>query len=949
MPWSLRPFHLLVCAFAAGCVLPERDNPSDSNLRPTARLKVTLGVGGEEVTTGERWQPLTFDVSDSSVASGSITHVEIERRDARSVGTESCPLLEPRVVAVMDEAGRVAWTDHQGICFEPEEDGSDVFSIPLELRVTVRSSRGATDRRSFAFRLVNARPVADPGPTLWVDPTWGTTVVLKNGANVDPDGDYDEKTIVWTQIAGPPVDLGTSTQDETFVVDLAGDDPSPTDRFGVGFRFRVETRDPWQSSEPVILDVVLRPAVWASTGNGLLLLDGTFTSARMFDDDVTATPVELTGSPVPKFATALDGIWMFRPSSNVVRHIRADFTARALPETLPYIFQDVVGRSDWGVAWILVGPGAGPYQILEVGPGDTFSSTFSSVNTLYAQSMLTRTFISQATEDGNLWAAGYQAGHFRITVFPPNQAAIELNIYSGEPLYEDCLGDTEISSIAADPGGGLWVVTDVGLMRLSPTAEVLECSAVEFEDEGSRTNAFAIPLDGGGSRLLYTKPATDLLLGDPELWTVDPDGTERLFADIPAGSSAYDPLQHRIVVLSKDGVTSYDADDDVLNVPIEFVPLSEVFPGHVYDLFATRMELHLDRAGRPWVFRREGTTDAVLARLPESLRLVRAEVDEAGTLDQPGLGGVDPRTGAVWIAEVTTGGHWVAASYDERGPVPGARIPIPSMTTEIPLYDGVRGLRFDPGDASRDPGIWVHYNAPAAGGGTEIRIARVALDGSVVASFGGPGEEPAGGFPDESTAMYFGASLVVDPSDGSLWMSIHDTDLGDARLGEAYRLGADGTIVRLSTISTQRHESYTTIASPGGLMVTGGNTLHLVRVTPTGMTSQAACFGGDQAGSVSYDAGTAEVILFCASDDGDGFVPSYTTRWDVSSGLEITALRSPTTPFPVTPYLLQLDGRQDAVTGTYWAPDDFGIRMYDRFLQDLGYFPVPARIRYMVQ
>lgn len=943
--------YLLLPAVMAGCALPERDNPSDSNLRPTVQLRVTLGSSGSPVvSSGERWHDLYFDVRGTDVGAGDVTRVVIERLDDRVEGTPECPLLEPQVVAEIEGAGYARWTDHAGICFQSEDPAAGDaarHSIPLALRATAHTSRGAKESVTVDFTLVNARPTSDLGPTRWIDPLWGMTIDIDTTDVFDRD---DVPTVAWEQLAGPPVSL-TSSNLPSFTLDLADGTVDPSERFGAGFRFRVTNCDPWQCADPTNLDVVLQPAIWGATGNGLVLLDGTFTSARMFDDEETAVAFELTGSPVPELAPAFDGIWVFRPSSTVVRHIRGDFTARSLPTDLPAIFQDVVGVSDYGVVWILVGPGTGPFEILELGPGDSYSSTFSSVNTLYSQAMITRTYIAQQAQDGPMWAAGYEPGHFRITYFPPNEAVRDFHVYDGEPLYEECLGDTEIDHIAADPTGGLWIMTDYALLKLVPGAAAdewtVDCRPTN-ELENQRGNLLAIPLPDGSSRALYVRPPVDILTGDPELWTVDPDGTERLFADIPANAAFYDRVQKRIVVFNRDGIASFDASDETLTVPLEFVSIAEVIPDFDGNPLTGVAEAIVDRAGRSWLFYREGTTSALLLRIPESLGIVRAEVDEAGTPDRPGLAAIDPKTGAVWIAQVTTGGQWVAASFDERGPVPDSILPIPFGATDEEFLDGVKGLRFDPGEKGvREPGLWVHFNAEAAGGGFEIRVQRVSLvDGTITASFGGSGEEPAGGFPLDAISLYYGASLSVDPQDGFLWFSIHDDDADVARLGEVYRLGPAGEIERFDTISTLRAPAFSTIASPGGFAVTGGNTLDIVRVDESGMTSTVGCFSGDEAGSVTWDATTSEAILFCW-DDGDQ--PSYVTRWDVSAGFVLTGIRTPVTPFPVELFTNQLNGRQDTVTGAYWAPDGFGLRQYDRFLQDAGHYPLPVRIRYMVQ
>jgi hypothetical protein len=939
--------HLSIALLAlSGCDLPDRNNPHDSNLRPTARVRVTIGAGGEQVLFGERWQPLTIDVSETSVASGDVTRVVIERLDPRTEGTERCPLREPLTLGELDfrvDAPVLAWTNHTGSCFE---DSSGRQVMEARIRATAHTSRGGVDRGTTDFLLVNARPQVDPGPTLWVDPTWGTRVVLDNRRNQDPDPG-DIRVDQWVQVNGPPVTFAlSSSAHPTFAVDLAGEEADPTSRFGSAFRFQITSCDPWECGEPKLLDVVLRPAVWAATGNGLLLLDGTFTSATRFDDDdvstAYSTPVELTGTGY-SLAPALDGLFVFEEAGVVARHIRGDFTAIAMP-TLPAIFQDVVGKSSYGVAWIMAGPGPGPYQILEVGPGETFVP----VNTLFPQAMLSRTHISRYAPDSPLWAVGYEAGHFRMTVFTPGGATQDLDIYSGEPLYEDCLGDEEVDEIAADPDGGVWVMGGYGVLRLGPDAEVIDCFPIEdssFAD--TRHDAIVVPAADGGTQLLYIAfPSIPFF--DTSLRSLRDDGIERLYPDLAPVTIGYDAAGGRLIAATPDGIGSYDIRSN-FDDPFAFASMSELFP--TTGTSGQNFEITMDAAGRPWLLRRDDLlapgTPQELLRLPKDLKLVRSVIEEAGAIDSSGQAAVDPRTGNVWVAEKDSTAGWRAVAYDERGAVgPGGVIPLPFVqSVGVAFYDGVRVVRFDPGDVDREPGLWVAYNALAAVSGIEIRVARMALDGTVVASFGGPGEDPAGGFPDVSLALYYGLSCTVDPLDGSLWLSIHDDDLSDARLGETYRLREDGSILRHSTISTQTNTNgLHTIVSPGGMMLGGGNVLHLVRVTEAGMQSQAACFGGDEAGSAGYDAGTAEVILFCWS----GGVPSYTTRWDASAGLQIHSLRSPTTPFPVDA-LQNLNGRQDAVVGTYWSPEEFGVRQYDRYLTEAALYPMPARIRFMIQ
>jgi len=234
--------------------------------------------------------------------------------------------------------------------------------------------------------------------------------------------------------------------------------------------------------------------------------------------------------------------------------------------------------------------------------------------------------------------------------------------------------------------------------------------------------------------------------------------------------------------------------------------------------------------------------------------------------------------------------------------------------------------------------------------GTDLRTV------GVTHSFGVGQTYLSAGFPNDEAEidMFRGARSAVDPLDGSLWVAIHDTDIpGDARLGEVYRLFPDGTFVRFATQSvltdTNLLESGS-VATPVGFFAAGGIT-SLIRTQASGSTATPICIGGDSADSAYYDAGAGtgdpalaggEIAVFCVDDVG----AHYVTRARVSPGFGAVSVRAPVT----NPFAADLfgpgPGMVGGVSGVWYMPEDEAIRLYDRYLNDIGLYQIPGRIVY---
>lgn len=225
---------------AAGCAVPEPDNPFHTDKRPVAVLETR--VDGVPAFDGTRASAFVFDASGSTLPDGNGSI----RWDLDGDGTFE------------DDSGDFEKTRFFTIA--PAELPSGVGEVLRTVGVEVRW-RQFRDEAYSTVRVSNARPAADAGAELAVPAFTGASIWLDacggrgpgyGCSTTDPDGDPLE--ITWTQVRGDAAavvaTVGTGGQLRT----------APLDPQLLTFRLEV---DDGLASHATLLDVRVGGVLWA--------------------------------------------------------------------------------------------------------------------------------------------------------------------------------------------------------------------------------------------------------------------------------------------------------------------------------------------------------------------------------------------------------------------------------------------------------------------------------------------------------------------------------------------------------------------------------------------------------------------------------------------------------------------------------------------------------------
>lgn len=193
----MRPSVAIALLTAAGCALPDRDNPYDPRNRPTASLTVSPPVGGPAT-------PFTFDASGSSGDGPMRYEFDLDGDGVFELDNGPEPVAA-RAYTLPPTAF----------------PASGIGAITRRPRVRVRA-RGATAVADAEVTIENHAPVIDVGPTRTV-PAWtGGAITLDVCAqsadcrSFDPDGPEGVRW-TWRQVPEPTVSLAVDSTQGTAV------------------------------------------------------------------------------------------------------------------------------------------------------------------------------------------------------------------------------------------------------------------------------------------------------------------------------------------------------------------------------------------------------------------------------------------------------------------------------------------------------------------------------------------------------------------------------------------------------------------------------------------------------------------------------------------------------------------------------------------------------------
>ena len=210
-------------------------------------ITVTDPYGGEDSDT------MTVNVVSDNVrasADAGSDQVVDEQTEVTLAGSGSDPDSEEITFAWKQVGGeRVELSDTESAeptFTAPIVANGKVKILVFELRVADENGFPTKDVAKVTVLPVNSPPVVDAGEDQEVD--IGATVSLVGSAS---DEDEEPLTYLWNQIAGPSVDLTTSTELETGFV-------APKGEVDTVYTFQLIANDGQEDSEPDTVDVVVK-------------------------------------------------------------------------------------------------------------------------------------------------------------------------------------------------------------------------------------------------------------------------------------------------------------------------------------------------------------------------------------------------------------------------------------------------------------------------------------------------------------------------------------------------------------------------------------------------------------------------------------------------------------------------------------------------------------------
>lgn len=930
---------------SAACI-PPRNNEHDPAGAPAVSLRV-LADGLPVASTERRADGLLIEVrvADPQKEPVTVTLTMSDPRTEQASASLGCTSFEPQTVGtvVTSSSATLAWAVFPPApCFEAigsAEEGVR-FTQPVTLSARAIDPRGNLGFAETSAVLVNARPVGDAGPALWVDPTFTTTGRLDATRSVDRDTAFDPAgslTYQWRQISGPATltlpPLGS------FDVDLG-----PV--AGTIYTVEMTVCDPWECGEPVQLDVHKRPAMWVRAHDGVVLLDAGWAEATKFHEPAAGAAGN-AGVDLPvasEVAGARAAAWIVSQGNTSVRSLASDLILRRVSMPSGYQTENTAavggarsivlgGAPERDIVWVRahLAANTASYAITEIARPDPLGpATATNLPGLGTTAPGFLTTAAQRDAGSPLWLAGRNFADSAYTVYQVDgtSSAPSFTFALPAPCAPANGNNIEVMDVADD--GTLWILIERALVHVDAEAQaVLGCEYLPT-DSFSPSDVEWIDIDDTGDG--------ELLIGF--------NGDDRVFRSYggavgPGPNTpvihrgiAFDGLRNRVVTATSFGMESWKPGE--YGSPESFLAVQEAFAG-AFQLGPFAM----DYLGRPWVITSYYFSDPVQSRairVSPSLSLFRAhhraEALGVSFVDDR-LASVDRASGRIWVARPSAGGGWEAAPFDESGAVPNlAPVPLPGVPIE---------LVHDAGTATRAGGFWVTTNVSGA-----TAVLRIDLSGAVVASFGDGASLP----PVMANAPP--ARQALDPASGALWATLNQTGFLD---DGAVRFALDGTFLRVAPGSATAANNVNAPGDPRGVVDAAGDywfgnaffsgtpQANLVRTRPNGTVQAISVAASCTSGTVlppevvAFDATANHIVTLCK--DASGPIAIVTRHSFTAS--TITALSTTTTNAPAPPDAEQV-GIVSPVDGTIWAPQEAGVLLLDRYGNFVAERALPVQV-----
>lgn len=925
---------VLVLALAvatAGCI-PVRDNGRDPVNSPDIAVEVTLD--GAPTLSGTRAQDLQIRVEASDPQEAGDIDVTVTIYDPHEGEALDCgSFSEESTGLVVGSSGvaTVPFSFPADLCFSQTTSTEVPYQL-IGVRAAARDRGGDRSETDLGdrFRLLDAIPVAEAGPDLWIDPTAGDTFVLSAYRSRDDDLAFgDQLTYEWS-----PFDYGVTPA-------TAGTSRELTDTFDPGRQvqtYRLVVVDAAGArSAPDLVDVYRRRARWTLASDGLVLLDATFASARRVLDATTGTPTTLPigcGSALPVF----DGLQYFRNTDDVstpvddrlfAQRVGSDLRIRRIGLPAGYLFTRPLGTSAIGdISWV-EGQNGATFGIIEVsGNAAILRAEADTLETGETQG------VTQWDLASPLWRVqDDQVGGFAVVRVDPAGLEDRLDLNAAVDDMGGCFtsGPGSLRGAAAAPDGAVWAVFREAIVRVSEDLAQISCTPT-----GSAENPIAFTWVPSEAPAPVPDPGQVVLgylnAGNALRFVGGGVSVEGPLVTVFRQGLQFDPIHRELSVAGPAGVFRW-SDADYTTPSISAAPPPDVCSTNDAN---QNNGLVVDAQGASWSLARDNVTAIRLTRLPTALRLGRSQSSIGPT--SPDRSSVDPRTGRVWVARRIPGSlSYEARAFDESGPVPDPDDP--SADLVIPLDTQVDHLLYDPGTcpgaSCRAAGFWIAYRD-----GITQTIALLAADGTPQ-------------FATALTGTLF--SAVLDPADGALWTSevlgtavttrlfLVDGSTQSLASGVNFDFSDPRTVPASSGFVDEQGRYVTARNIAGGAVPSSRKLLRVSRGTPlteaflpAGAIEICGNGGGaapDEPGAIALDPVTDQIEVFCFDFPTPAAFDSQPTLVDIRRLSEGTgALQDTVLATAITSDPIRGAAYVDPVDGGTWVTSGATVFVLDRNL-----------------